>query len=119
MHSLLLQLEDEGWRALSSSQDEARAFYRDTLDDDVVMLFPGGIVVADRDAVLSSIGAQPWSWYRIDDARVIRLSEDAAVVTYRATAQRDDQPEYHALVSSAYARRAGRWRLGFHQQTPV
>ena len=29
------------------------------------------------------------------------------------------QPEYRALMSSTWVRRAGEWRLALHQQTPV
>jgi hypothetical protein len=49
---------------------------------------------------------------------VIEATPDSAIVTYQATAQRTGEPEYRALMSSAYARRQGRWQLILHQQTP-
>jgi hypothetical protein len=57
---------------------------------------------------------------RFQKVRVIRLTDDAAIVTYKASAQREGQgSEYVALVSSAYVSRDGTWKLAFHQQTPA
>ena len=115
----LVQLEEDSWSALSSGSDASRAFFERVLDDDVVMLFPGGMVMDDRDAILDSIGGQPWKWFRIESAHTIVQSETAAILTYRATAQREGDEEYSALVSSGYRNTAGSWRLCFHQQTPT
>ena len=115
----LVQLEEESWTALSSGGDTARAFFERILDDDVVMVFPGGMEMHDRDAILDSIGDQPWSWFKIESTRVIVLSETAAILTYRATAQREGEEQYAALISSGYRNTTGSWRLCFHQQTPV
>lgn len=115
----LVQLEEESWNALASGGDTARAFFERFLDDTVVMLFPGGMEMHDRDAILESIGDQPWSWFKIESTHVIVLSETAAILTYRATAQREGDEQYEALVSSGYRNTAGAWRMCFHQQTPV
>jgi hypothetical protein len=48
----------------------------------------------------------------------VALGDDAAVVGYRGTATRDDQP-YTALFNSTYVREDGDWKLAVHQQTPV
>jgi hypothetical protein len=115
----LVQLEEESWNALSSGGDTARAFFERFLDDNVVMLFPGGMEMHDRDAILESIGDQPWSWFKIESTHVLVLSETAAILTYRATAQREGDEQYEALVSSGYRNTGGAWRMCFHQQTPV
>jgi len=115
----VLDLERRGWTALATP-GAAVDFFVDVLDEDVAMLFPGGMTVEGRDAVLRSMSGPPWSWFRLDDERVRSLADDVAVVTYRAEAQRPDAPTYAALCSSTYRRsRDGRWLLALHQQTPI
>ena len=113
----LIALENDGWEALSTDGAAATAFYGRVLDDAVVMLLPGGMRLDDRDAILQSMGGAPWTSYELEDPEVVALGADGAVVVYGVRAVRDGA-EYSALVSSAYARRDGAWRLAFHQQTP-
>lgn len=113
----LLDLEREAWRALSTSGDAAVAYFADVLADDVLMLLPLGLVVADRDEVIDSMSGEPWTSYQLQDERVLPLGEDSAVVAYTAHAQRAGV-DYHALVNSTYRRTSDGWRLAFHQQTP-
>jgi len=116
MNQELIDLEHEGWKALAS--DDPVAWWDDHLDDGALMVFPG--FVATREQSLEGMTqAPPWSWFRLDDVRVLDLGDDAAVVVYAASAQRDGQPEYRALMSSTWVRRTGGWRLALHQQTPL
>jgi ketosteroid isomerase-like protein len=115
----LLELEMRGWRALSSDGAVAREFYGGLLSDDAVMLFPGGMVLEGKEAILASLDAQPWSTFEIEDPRVVELGDAAAVLAYEVTAQRQGASAYGALVGSAYRRRDGAWYLTFHQQTPI
>jgi len=48
-----------------------------------------------------------------------RLSEQVALVTFRTVARAPGVPPRHALRSSVWVRRDGRWRLRFHQGTPA
>jgi hypothetical protein len=115
----LIDLEMQGWEALTAGGEEARAFYDDVLDDRVLMLLPGGLVLDDRSAILDGFAdAPPWASFELESAQVLRLREDGAIVAYEVVARREGQPEYSALMSSAYVRRAEGWRLTFHQQTP-
>ncbi|RCW45227.1 uncharacterized protein DUF4440 [Halopolyspora algeriensis] len=114
----LSALEERGWRALSTSGEAATDFYRHVLDREPVMLFPGGMVLTDRDAILESMGGQPWTTFRFDGLRVSRPTDDTGLVTYGAVAHREGSPEYSALVSSMYVRRHDGWKLAFHQHTP-
>ncbi|HEU4655710.1 MAG TPA: nuclear transport factor 2 family protein [Steroidobacteraceae bacterium] len=116
MHELI-DLEEQGWRALSTQGDAAAKFYACVLRDDAVMLFPGGLRIEGRDSILQSLAAQPWRSFQIEDSRVISLGEDSAVVIYKVTAQRDGSDPYAALISSTYVNEKG-WRLVVHQQTP-
>lgn len=114
---MFLALEEEdGWKALSTTG--GAAYYREHVTDDGIMVFPD--MVLSNDACIAAIErATPRAWFRIEEPRVMRLTEDSAVVTYRASAQRDAQPQDTALMSSVYVRRDGAWKLAFRQQTPL
>jgi hypothetical protein len=49
----------------------------------------------------------------------VQPTEGTAILTYEARAVRGEGETYNALVSSAYARRNGTWKMVFHQQTPL
>ncbi len=114
----VLALEQQGWVALSSGGDAAASFYDGVLDDEVLFLLPGGTVLDDRAEVVRSMQGAPWTSFEMLDERVVVLADDAAVVGYRATAERDGG-SYEALFASTYRRADGWWRLAVHQQTPV
>lgn len=111
----LIDLERRGWEALAAG--DGAAFYEEVCTDDVVMVFPGGMLL-DRSAAIEGLRqAPPWARYELSDERVVPLGDDAAAVVYRAEAQREDDEPYRAVMASAYRREAGRWRLAVHQQT--
>ena len=116
-HDDLAELEREGWKALSSDGEVARAFYERVLDHRVVMLLPGGMVLDERARIVESMSGSPWSRYVLEDVRTEPLTSDTGIVTYGVVAARDDR-EYSALMSSLYVRRMDGWKLAFHQQTP-
>ncbi len=105
-----------GWEALSSP--DGAGFYDDLMADDGLMVFPG--LVLDKAATIRAIaGERPWASHKLADVRVIEPTPDSGIVTYRATAQREGQDPYRAVMTTVYARRDGRWRVVFHQQTPI
>jgi hypothetical protein len=114
----LVTLEESGWQALSSGGPVAREFYDGVLDDDVVMLLPGGMRLDDRALMLDAMAGQPWASHTLEDLHVLAVTDDVAVVTYGVVAQREGPPTYSALISSIYVRRGDSWRLALHQQTP-
>jgi hypothetical protein len=111
-------LERAGWNALASGPEDAYAFYDDVLADDAFMVFPGGMVIEGRAALVDAMSGPPWSSFCLGDERVLAVGDGAAIVTYRADAQRAGQGEYTAMCTSAYRRDDDRWQLVFHQQTP-
>jgi hypothetical protein len=113
----LLQQERAAWEALST-EGAAGPYYEKNLAHDVLILLPGGLVIADRDQVVDSMRGAPWDRYEITDERVLALTPDSAVVAYRVEADRGDM-HYQALLNSTYVREDGEWRLALHQQTPV
>lgn len=116
----LFQLEEQGWQALSSDRDEAVQFYENLLISDAVMVFPGGLMIRGKTTILDSIReAEPWLTYQLEDVQILDLSADICGVIYRANAQRSVNVEYKALMSSFYIRVDGRWKMAFHQHSPV
>jgi uncharacterized protein (TIGR02246 family) len=108
------ELERSGWHALSGP--DGAAFYEDAMAEDGLMVFPG--MVMDKPTAIATIReVQPWSRYELADVRVA-ADVNAALVTYRAKAQRAGEPEYEAVMSSVHVRRDGRWLLLLHQQSP-
>lgn len=114
----LLDLEREGWQALSTDGEAAADYYARMLADDVLMLLPGGLVIDDRQQVIDSMQGAPWDSFEVSEARVLELDDRTAVVAYRATARRSGG-DYEALFNSTYVSAGGEWRLALHQQTPV
>lgn len=114
----LIELEEQGWRALATVGDAGKKFYASVLRQDAVMLFPGGMRIEGRERILESLGAQPWESFQLEDPKVVQLTEQAAVVVYKATARRKGSEPYTALISSTYVRGAT-WQLVLHQQTPA
>ena len=112
----LTTLERQGWDALSHRR--GAEFYDTFLTDDAVMVLP--FAVLNRSASIDAIReAPPWSRFELADEQVIRLSENVATLLYRATALREGQPEYRALMSTTYVRIDGAWLVKMHQQTPL
>jgi hypothetical protein len=111
----LVALERAGWDALCS--DRGAEHYREHLAAGARMAFPFGVL--DRAQSLEAIAAAaPWARYAMDDARVVRLGADAAVVVYAVTAQRSGEPPFRGVLSSTFMRQGDAWRLAFHQQSP-
>ena len=112
----LVALEREGWEALAAGR--GAEYYREHLSDDALMAFSFGVM--SREAAIEAMrSAPPWSTFEIREAQVVQLTPDSGVVVYRATARRAGQDPYHAVISSAFVRRDGAWKLAFHQQTPA
>ncbi|AOS63957.1 nuclear transport factor 2 family protein [Actinoalloteichus hymeniacidonis] len=116
--SELLRLEHAGWESLCAGT--GADFYGKLMTSDAVMVLAHGFVL-DREAVLASLNdAPPWQTYSISDERLVEVAEDTAILVYTGRASRDDdQPEFHALMSTVYTRRDGRLRIAHYQQTPV
>jgi uncharacterized protein DUF4440 len=84
------------------------------------MVFAEPAGIWDEERVLESLQDAPaWSTVRLEHATVVRLRDAAAVLVYRAEAERDGK-SYSCYAASAYVRQDDdAWRLAFHQQTPI
>lgn len=113
LESELLEIEEAFWES-SGNVD----FWTENFSDEGVIALPIGLM--DKKKVIQSQkNARPWGEFAIKDASVVDLGDDVASITYQATARRDDESEYTAMVTSVYARRNGEWQLMVHQQTPT
>jgi ketosteroid isomerase-like protein len=116
LHDELLDLEEKGWQALSSGR--GAEFYDAFMTDDAVMVLP--FAVLDRAGTVAAMrDAPPWSTHTLEDVRVVALGESGAAIVYKATAQREGQPVYRALMSTTYVRQDDEWLVAIHQQTPL
>jgi hypothetical protein len=119
LRTTLLELEEKIWRALSADAETAQKSLDAVLDEEAQMLFPGGFRLSGKKAVLDSLEAQPWKGFALLDPKVVRLSGEAALLTYRVKAERQGQEPLDALVTSLYRSRGKDLKLLLHQQTPV
>lgn len=118
LRQTLWAIEEQAWQALSAGS--AAQFYGRYLAPQAAMVFPSGVLT--REQILSSLeSAPPWASYRIDDAHVIILTDDSAVLTYTARAQRTGDTPYQARMTTVFVRdpAGGDWMTAFHQQTPI
>ena len=114
MLQTLLELEREGWEALTT--DGGAAYYRERLAPNALMAFPFG-VMNRSDALAAMEAAKPWSTFEISEATAIELTTASGLLAYRVKATREGQGEFNAVVSSTYVRTNGDWKLAFHQQS--
>jgi len=113
MKKQLLELEEQFWKGDAE-------FYRQNLTENSLMVFAEPVGVLTKDRVIETIAASPrWTDVEFEDFRMVQLTDDTAVVTYKASAYREmEKSRYSALASSVYANQEGSWKLAFHQQTP-
>lgn len=97
-------------------------FYRENLADEFLLVFPG-VGFLGRDEMISAVeNGRRWDRAEITDLHITELSDGAAVLSYSVLASRDDgdgEATFEGLVSSAYVREDGGWKLAVHQQTPT
>jgi hypothetical protein len=116
LEETLIAAEREGWTALTTA--DGGAYYREHLAVNALMAFPFGVI--DRDQAIEAIeSAPPWAEFELRDPRVVALTDASGVVVYSVVARRDGEGPYSAVVSSAFVREGGGWKLAFHQQTPT
>ncbi len=93
--------------------------YLDHCDTDCLVVFTDTAGVMKREEVARSAEAGRWREVAMTPKGFESLSPTSAVVCYDCTAKGRDGASYHAVISSAYIKRADGWKLAFHQQTPL
>ncbi len=99
------------------------ACYENNLTDDALLVFAETGAIS-RDIAVAAIreenaAGRQWADVEFSDIHVLQL-DDAIMVTYRAISHLGQRNVSDAaLASSLYVQRDGRWKLAFHQQTPL
>jgi hypothetical protein len=109
----LLALETQFWTA-------GAEFYRSHVDGQCLLAFAEMAGLMSNRQVAATVTDGPrWTDLAVEEVGFLQLADDVALLTYRASARRAGGDPYRAVVSSAYVRRDGAWKLAFHQQTPL
>ncbi|MDP9893656.1 glyoxylase I family protein [Variovorax boronicumulans] len=116
LDALLLKLEG----ALHLREVRASAVQiEELLDDDFRELGVSGTEWT-RPAIIDALRDEAFSERTISEFRVQRMAPDIALVTYRAhRAAIPERAAADSLRSSLWRLRHGRWRMVFHQGTPL
>jgi hypothetical protein len=113
LEETLLGLERKFWT-------EGPEFYREHLDASCLTAFARQAGVASKEQIAEQVSDPPrWRELQLEAKGLLRPTRNVAILTYEATAKRPDGAPYGALVSSGYVKRAGGWKMAFHQQTPL
>lgn len=111
----LTGLERQGWDALCTQAGST--FYGSLMTDDAIMVLVNGFTM-DKDAVVASLDNAPaWDNYTISDERIVRVGADAAALVYRATAHREGEAPFEAIMTSVYVTSTEGPRLALYTQT--
>lgn len=112
----LLALEHVVWRALA---DGAPDVDEQLLSDDFLGVYPTGY--AGRSDHVGQLRDGPTvAEYDVSDARMVAISDDAALLVYRAVYRRPGRTDREEMyVSSLWCRRGDAWMNTFSQDTPV
>ncbi|MFC5747183.1 DUF4440 domain-containing protein [Actinomadura rugatobispora] len=114
----LISLEYELWTAMTAPT-RREAFFEERLIDEGGLTVMAPLCMIDRETVLKeAAAAPPVLEFELDDPRVIRQTDDSALVVYMMTHRREGHPKLVGGVTSAYLRRDGKWWLAYHQVTP-
>jgi hypothetical protein len=111
----LLALETAVWQALVDGNPDAD---RELLADDFVGLYPTGYATR-QDHVAAIVDGPSVRHFDLTDVRMLAVSDEAALLLYRAAYERAGGREAEAMyVSSLWCRRGDRWLNVFSQDTP-
>lgn len=110
-----LAFEHLVWAALVSGDGAADGRL---LAPDFLGVYPTGY--GDRGDHVDQLGDGPTvAEYQLDDARLVTISADAAIIVYRASYRRPGSVEFEEMyVSSLWCRGADGWVNRFSQDTP-
>ena len=109
----LLELEKGFWTGDA-------AYYEANVDTECLVAFPKMAQAMDN-ADLAKTATKPNRWrnLKMDLKGIIEPGSDIIMLTYEASAIRENGEPYAALVSTGYVHRANGWKMMFHAQTPM
>lgn len=109
----LLALERQFWTGGSR-------FYEENIDESCLIAFNSDMagVMSNKDIAATVKDGNRWKDLEMELKGLVTPSDDTAILSYEVRATGESGARYAALVSTGYAKRDGRWKMVFHQQTP-
>lgn len=110
--------EKQKWESWSKNDTD---FFKSSLAEDFIAIDSSGLVIKKPEMV-EYVVEQEVKDYSINDIQVVTLSEDTALVTYRATQHytyKGQEVENNVVASSIWVNRGSEWVNILHQETPV
>lgn len=96
-------------------------FFESSLAEDHITIDSSGLIIKKPELVAYVLD-QEVKDYSINDIQVVTLSEDIALLTYKATQRytyQGQEVENEVVVSSIWVYRSGEWLNILHQETSV
>ena len=95
-------------------------FYEQNVDTSCLVAFAADMVgvMSNKDVAATVKDGGRWGKLELDFKGLVRPTDDTAVLSYDASATRENGEIYAALVSTGYVKRSSGWKMMFHQQTP-
>lgn len=124
VEELLIQKETSSWQA---AKDKNYDQFESLLADDFVDVFASG-EVHNKKEIVDYIRGVDLTEFHLTNFKVIMLNVDAAIVVYEARARATEShgmsrgkpvSEIHAAVTSAWAKRSGKWLNVFYRESDL
>jgi hypothetical protein len=124
----LISNERRSWEAVKRKDYEA---FESLLAEDFYDIFPDGQVVTKTELLRDYIRGVNLIEYSLSKFKVVVLNRDAAIVVYETVArgtenqatsrntEKGREISIHAAVTSAWARRGGRWLNVFYRENDI
>ena len=113
-----VELELRQWQVWSSGG--ALEFYAAVMADDAVFAVPSPHATLTRQVALNAVAGAPLvETYQILEFHERELGADAHLVFYEMYQKRVGLAGTYAAISTTYVKRADRWLMQYHQQTPL
>ena len=125
----LIANERRSWESVKRKDYETFASF---LAEDFYDIFPDGKVVTKTELMRDYIRGVELLEYSLTNFKVVRLNRDAAIVVYETTARGSENKAtaygdekkgqvitIHSAVTSAWARRQGRWLNVFYRENEI
>ena len=106
----LLEIEKGFWF-------EGADYYNKHITDNAIFVFPG-MVLGKKDGVDAADQAPRWDNLNLSNEKLLKISENAIVLTYHAKGQREGQQSYEGNITTVYRIKNGEPKMAFHQHTP-
>lgn len=92
---------------------------RGYLTDDALVIGSFGVLNKET-TIAGAKGQSPFGFWRIEDEpQMLQLTENSAVIIYKASAQWKGSEPFTVQMSSTYVNLNRDWKLAFHHQTPL